>query len=487
MADFSFRKGVNVDKAELGEMLNAFPEKFGWFLSVGYLPHYWQTLFHANNNDGRLVRFRHLVAGRRGGKTLSAAWEVLFYCLFPRQFHLDLHGEDRDDPLWVWALSASYKVGRPSYLTMRKVIIDAGLVIGKDVKENRGDLRFEFPNGSLVEFKSAEDPQSLRGAGLDILWMDEAAFIKSEEAWLVTRPSLSDKRGMLITTTTPDGKNWFYDEFWGEDALKDDQIARVEYRSIDNPYFAKSEWEYVKQRYHPLLFNQEYCAAFDSMAGRDLSGEWLKYYNNEDLRNDEGNPLKLRRYMGVDPAVSMSGKGDRFVISVVGVSDSNQVFLLEQYAARIPFAEQLEKIEEYYINYKPEIIGIESNAYQAALVQQAERLPSMPPIVPIFAKGKKFERILAMSPLFRIGKVRIKKDHRDFIDEWINYDSSISKPKDDCLDSVEIALRCAGALLGEYGIVEENKSNLPDWILSDRPGVKKRENNYFDETMGSEW
>ena len=176
------------------------------------------------------MRFRHLVAGRRGGKTLSAAWEVLFYCLFPEQFHKDLHGEDRDDPLWVWALSASYKVGRPSYLTFRKVIIDAGLVVGKDVKENRGDLRFEFANGSLVELKSAEDPQSLRGAGLDILWMDEAAFIKSEEAWLVTRPSLSDKRGMLITTTTPDGKNWFYDEFWGADALKDENIGRVEYR-----------------------------------------------------------------------------------------------------------------------------------------------------------------------------------------------------------------------------------------------------------------
>lgn len=486
MPDFNFSDGVKADSSSVATMVSHFSAKFGWFLSVGYLPHYWQTLFHANCNDDRLVRFRHLVAGRRGGKTLSAAWEVLFYCLFPQQFHLDLHGVEKDDPLWVWALSASYKVGRPSYLTFRKVITDAGLVIGKDVKENRGDLRFEFANGSLVEFKSAEDPQSLRGAGLDILWMDEAAFIKSEEAWLVTRPSLSDKRGMLITTTTPDGKNWFYDEFWSKEALEDANNGRVEYRSIDNPYFAKSEWEYVKQRYHPLLFNQEYCAAFDSMAGRDLAGEWLKYYELDDLRDDQGNPVKLRRYMGVDPAVSVSGKGDRFVISVVGVSDANQVFLLEQYAARIPFAEQLEKIEEFYINFKPEIIGIESNAYQAALVQQAERLPSMPPIVPIFAKGKKWERILAMSPLFRIGKVKIKKDHRDFIDEWINYDSTISRPKDDCLDSVEIALRCAGALLGDYTTEDKKSSNVPDWILADRPGSRGKE-DFVDETMGSMW
>jgi phage terminase large subunit-like protein len=268
--------------------------------------------------------------------------------------------------------------------------------------------------------------------------------------------------------------------------MKDHNIGRVEYRSIDNPYFAKTEWEYVKRRYHPLLFNQEYCAAFDSMAGRDLAGDWLKYYTEEDLRDDEGKPLKLRKYMGVDPAVSMSGKGDRFVISVVGVSNSNQVFLLEQYAARIPFAEQLERIEEYYINWKPEIIGIESNAYQAALVQQAERLPSMPPIVPIFAKGKKYERILAMSPLFRIGKIRVKKDHRDFIDEWINYDASMSKPKDDCLDSVEIALRCAGALLGDYATEAKPNNNLPDWVLADRPGASRKE-NFVDDDMGSMW
>lgn len=110
----------------------------------------------------------------------------------------------------------------------------------------------------------------------------------------------------------------------------------------------------------------------------------------------------------------------------------------------------------------------------------------MPPIVPIFAKGKKWERILAMSPLFRIGKVKIKKDHRDFIDEWINYDSTMSRPKDDCLDSVEIALRCAGALLGDYSVEDKATSNVPDWILADRPSNRKRE-DFVDETMGSIW
>jgi phage terminase large subunit-like protein len=479
-----------LDSAALQDIMLGFPEKMGWFISKGYLPHYYQALFHCDSNEDKITRFRHLVAGRRGGKTLSAAWEVLFYCLFPRQFHLDSHNKEKDTPLWVWALSSSYKVGRPSYITFRNICIDAGLTLGKDVKENKGGLRFEFENGSMVEFKSAEDPQALRGAGLDILWMDEAAFIRDEEAWNVVRPSLSDKMGLLITTTTPNQKNWFYEEFFSKDSKADATNSRVEYRSIDNPYFARSEWEYVKARYHPLLFNQEYCASFDSMAGRDLSGEWLKYYEDEDLpREADGSKKKLRVYIGVDPAISTSIRADRFVLTVIGVADSNEVFLLEQLAARIPFVDQLERIEEYYIKWKPEIIGIESNAYQAALVQQVERLSSMPPVIPMLARGKKYERILAMSPLFRIGKIRIKREHRDFIDEWINYDASVGNSKDDCLDSMEIALRTAGALLGEsiFETAPEETYGLPRWVLDDRPGVGKKEDRYTDEVMGSLW
>jgi phage terminase large subunit-like protein len=488
--NYNFKDGAPSDKAALNEIFLKYPEKIGWFLSKGYAPHLWQMLFHTNSNEDNLTRFRHLVAGRRGGKTLSAAWEVLFYALYPEQFHLDAHGRNDKSPLWIWATSKDYKVLRPALLTLRKVITSAGLEIGKDVKENRGAMTFEFPNGSLIEFKSSDDPQSLRGAGLDILWMDEAAFIRSEEPWQVMRPALSDKQGLLITTTTPDGKNWFYDEFWSNDSLKDPMQGRVEYRSLDNPYFPKREWEYTKQRYHPLLFAQEYMAAFDSMAGRDLAGDWLQYYTNEDFpRKEDGTLEKMSTYIGVDPAVSMSGRGDRFVITVVGVSKRNQVFLLDQYAAKIPFADQLEKIQEYHLRYNPDIIGIESNAYQAALVQQAERLPSMPPVVPIFAKGKKFERIMAMSPLFRIGKVRIRAEHRDFIDEWINYDASVSNPRDDCLDSMEIALRCAGALLGEsfFSTDSDSTSSLPSWVLNDRPTELKSEDKFVDEFMGSMW
>jgi len=63
----------------------------------------------------------------------------------------------------------------------------------------------------------------------------------------------------------------------------------------------------------------------------------------------------------------------------------------------------------------------------------------------------------------------------------------LQKPKDDCLDSMEIALRTAGALLGEF-VVEPltNIGGLPDWVINDRPSEKK-EDRFVDEFMGSMW
>src|SRR5690242_8179228 len=223
-------------KNEYPRMVDRFPVKFWWFAQHGYNPHVYQALFHgAVDDESHLTQFRHLVAGRRGGKTLSAAWEVLFYALHPREFHRDAHGEDSDRALWIWILAKDYPSGFPSLATLLDVMGQAGLQKGKDYHYNKTERRIEFTeSGTLVQFKTADNPQSLRGAGLDILCIDEAAFIETDEAWLVSAPALADKLGLVITTTTPHGKNWFWREWFQGDSLTDPQQFRVEYTSIDN-------------------------------------------------------------------------------------------------------------------------------------------------------------------------------------------------------------------------------------------------------------
>lgn len=481
----------SMTEREIAEYAAPFAIKLAWFITHNYKPHYYQTLFHTLHDPQAniLCRFRHLVAGRRGGKTLSAAWEVLYYVLHPEEFHREAHNEEKARPLHVWVLTKDHPAGVPALLNFREVIQEAGLVAGADYKENRSLHWFEFANGSFVQFKTADEPEGLRGAGLDILWMDEAAFIPHARAWEVVRPALSDKLGLVISTTTPSGKNWFYDEFWSEDALKDRAQGSVEYRSLDNPYFPAQEWKDVQRLYHPMLFKQEYMASFDSMQGKELLGEWLHYYTDDDLPRVKDNPklYDLNYYIGVDPAISLSDRADRFAISVIGVTKkSDQAYLIDQFAGRIPFPEQVDLIGYWHQKYKPFAIGIEKNAYQAALAQQAMRLSGMPPIAAIWTKGKKPERILGMSPMFKLGRIKIKKEHRDFIAEWLDYDSELKNPKDDCLDSVELALRTAGVVLPETPAVEDYHPafTLEEWAKRDKP---RQSSIGVDEHLGADW
>jgi phage terminase large subunit-like protein len=506
--NFRYTDEKRLDLDEMVSFMAPYMLKFMWFSQNGYEPHYFQQLFHAmHNQDEELLRFRHLVAGRRGGKTLSAAWELAYYCLNPEQFHWDAHKKHADRPIYAWVLYKDNPTGHAAWTTFREVLKQCGLTHGREYKENRGNHWFEFENGAFVHFRTADDPESLRGAGLDWMWIDEAAFIPNERAWQVSSPGLADHEGLLVTTTTPSGKNWYYDEFFSPKAMTDEIQGHVEYRSIDNPPgFPKEEWIRLQRVYHPMLFKQEFMAAFDALQGRELLGEWLHYYTltkkpdevivGDDTigvpRTKEGK-LDLTLYMGVDPAISLSDQADRFAMSLLGVTkDHSQVFLLDLFVGRLPFAEQIDKIKEWHVKYRPMIIGIEANAFQAALAQQVSRLDTLPPVVPMMNTDKKENRIIGMSPLFRIGKIRIRKDQSEFIDEWLDYDTTVKNPKDDCLDCVEIALQCAGALLPQLPVsnlfdVEKNNT-IEDWARRDLPkNYNKADFGFFDDMMGSEW
>jgi phage terminase large subunit-like protein len=446
------------------------------------------------------------VAGRRGGKTLSAAWEVAFYALHPSAFHWDAHRSESDVPLHVWVLVPDFSSsGRAAMRTLEAVFRQAGLKPNDDYKWNRSNNWIEFANGSFLEFKSAVQADQLIGAGIDILWMDEAGAIPTQEAYDYASPALDDKLGIVWCTSTPRGKNWWYSLFWGDRAQEDRNIGTVEYRSCDNPYFPKEAWLYRQATYHPLLFKQEFMAAFDSMAGKALSGEWLHYYDLAELPlkdparghlTESGQLLianvDLDFFVGIDPAISTTG--DRFAAVVLGVPKNRErVFILDVIADRIPFPEQVDLIQTLFLKWRPQYIGVESVAYQAALAQQAMRIAGMPPIVPVMTRNKKAERIMAMGPIFKLGKVALRSEFKDFIDEWLDYDPEVKTAKDDVLDATEITLGAAGILLpGLPALPEETPAGSVDELAQraikqlEQMGDLRRGGAGWDENVG-EW
>lgn len=437
----------------------------------------WQAAFHGATHEDKLTLFRHLVAGRRGGKTLSAAWEVVFYSLHPEDFHRDAHGTDRSRPLWIWVLTKDYPTGFAALNTLLEVMQKAGLVKGRDFQHNKTEKRIEFANGTMIQFKTADDPQSLRGAGLDILWIDEGAFIPNADAWTVTFPALTDKEGLVITTTTPWGKNWYYEEWFTGAALEDPNEFRVQYTSLDNPFLKREVIERARRRYHPMHFKQEFLASFDAFTGIALQGDWLKYWvaGNADVKTDDVSlkhlidpttgRYQLRVYLGVDPALSLSDDADHFAMAVIGVTDDRQqLFLLDTFKGKVAFPDQIDLIREWQLKWRPEYIGVEANAFQRSLADSAMRLDTFPGIIPVISKGQKNDRILRMAPLFKIGKIRIHRRLADFIDQWLNFDPEKKNQSDDMLDAVEIALGVAGVLLSEmpHAALLENEARPED-------------------------
>jgi phage terminase large subunit-like protein len=148
----------------------------------------------------------------------------------------------------------------------------------------------------------------------------------------------------------------------------------------------------------------------------------------------------LKLYLGIDPAISIADGADDFAMALIGVDPVNaQVYLVDYFLGHIAFPDQLDKIQEWFLKWRPELIGVESNAYQRALEQQVARMAGFPSTVPVFSKGKKEERILRMAPLFKVGKCRIRKNQAEFIDQWVSFDPEKKNQKDDLLDAVEIA------------------------------------------------
>jgi len=74
-----------------------------------------------------------------------------------------------------------------------------------------------FLNGSVLEFKSADEPDSLRGAGDDLVHviLDEAAYI-DKDTWGIISFAMADNEASAALISTPNRhspKNWFH-EMW---------------------------------------------------------------------------------------------------------------------------------------------------------------------------------------------------------------------------------------------------------------------------------
>lgn len=319
------------------------------------------------------ARFKVIAAGRRWGKTKLGMAECLD-CALGITYEPDGTPIVSEEGGRAWWVAPTYPIAMEGWRPLSRYLNK----FPKICTVREGDKEVRFKNNGLIQVRSADDPQRLRGAGLDLLIMDEAAFVK-DIAWNeVLRPALSDRQGRGIFISTPKGHNWFYDLY--EDAAKLDGWARFQFPTASNPHIPAGEIEVAQREVGSLIFSQEYLAEFVAAGGIVFNPEWFTYhtprthaegYKQYVLPSGEAvDGRETTRYCTVDLAASVKESADYTVIMSFAVW-KQWILVIDVMRKRLEGPTIVPAIQKIVKDHDLDSVHMESAGFQLTLVQEA--------------------------------------------------------------------------------------------------------------------
>ncbi len=298
-------------------------------------PHAEQAIVHEHP-----ARFKVLACGRRWGKTRLGVNECL-----------DVASKGGR----AWWIAPSYKMSEVGWRPLRQL----GARIGAEIR--RVDRQVILPGGGEVQVRSADDPQSLRGEGLDYVVIDECAFVP-EDAWIESlRPALSDRLGRAMFISTPKGMNWFW-RAWQRGRGDDADWRSWAFPTSGNPYINKGEIKAAKDLLPERVFAQEYLAQF-----LDDAGGVFRRVMDAATGTEQAPEAGHQYVVGVD-----WGKSNDFtVLTVLDAASKTEVY--SDRFNQIDYAVQRGRLMAVCERYSPTAIIAESNAMGEPIIEQLQR------------------------------------------------------------------------------------------------------------------
>lgn len=269
-------------------------------------------------------RFIVLVAGRRFGKTILAI--------------IDLIASAWNNPKSrSWYISPSY---RQSEMIAWKMLID---VLPKEaiVKKDETRLEIILPNGAEIALKGADNEDSLRGAGLHFVVLDEFAQIKPNVWPEIIRPMLTDTKGRALFIGTPKGKNSLW-ELYLKGQKKEDGFSSYCFKTVDNPYIDPSEVADAKKQMNDRYFRQEYEASFE-----DYTGLIWSEFNRSHIIEPIYIPSQFKKIGAIDPATTGTSASLKAAID----EDGNLIIYSEYYEANKRASEVAQSLKEENVKW----------------------------------------------------------------------------------------------------------------------------------------
>ena len=193
-------------------------------------------------------RFKVVVAGRRWGKSyLSLMW------LLTKEIQ---PGERR------WIVGPTYRSLKSTTWPILRAIMrqHEGAVI------NESDLSIKLPNDSEIALKGSEQENNLRGAGLDMVVMEEFSYIKPHVYEEIIYPMLTTTQGDALFIGTPNSFDHLYDYYLR--GQSDPDWKSWQFTTEQGGFVPKDEIERAKATMDEQTYKTEFLADFVSTGSR---------------------------------------------------------------------------------------------------------------------------------------------------------------------------------------------------------------------------
>jgi predicted phage terminase large subunit-like protein len=349
-----------------------------------------------------------------------------------------------------------YMVLAPTYPMMR----DATFRTFRSLAERLGKLRdwhkvefiveiaTDYGGSAEVLFRSADDPDRLRGPTLSGLWMDEASLCV-EEAFLISLARLREagEMGWLTATFTPKGKtHWTYNTF----AKGVDGSFLVRARTADNPFLHPQFITMIHARYSGLRAMQELEGEFLDIEGAEFDPHW---FGPSIWFEDWPGDICLR-WMALDPSKGKNAKYGDYSAFVMLAIDSVGHCWVDCDMDRRPTPRMVEDGLELARKFgRLDGFAIEANQFQELLVADFDRATEntggVPfPIYPINNQVNKEVRIRRLGSYLSRGLIRFKGGSPGaelLVQQLREFPES---DHDDGPDALEMAIRMAAEVQG---------------------------------------
>ena len=270
-------------------------------------------------------RFRVLISGRRFGKTHLAITEMMKYAAKPVQN--------------IWYVSPTFKMSREICWSNLKTMLHSFNWI-EDINETNLTVRIKKSN-STISLKSADQPDALRGTGINFLILDEFADIDKRTWYEVLRASIADTLGDVLFCGTPRGYgNWSYELYLK--GKQDKEWESFQFTTLQGGMVNKEELEQARTDLDQRTFRQEFEGTFENYAG-------TVYYNFHPVENvndkkiDWTKPLHIGMDFNVDPmsaCVAQIEKDKVYFVDEIVIYSSNTDEMCQEihdrYGTKIP-------------------------------------------------------------------------------------------------------------------------------------------------------